>query len=171
MANEKDMIQKIKDVIKIMKDTDVAEIELKEGDQTVRISRHSQMQQFAYPPAGPMTYANAPTHIGIAQAGAAQGAAQSADSGKETRTGTTPALPPGHQVRSPMVGTMYTSPSPGAKTFVDIGQKIEAGDVLCIIEAMKMLNHIEADKSGTLAARLVENGQPVEFDQPLFVIA
>lgn len=170
MANEKDMIQKIKDVIKIMKDTDVAEIELKEGDQSVRISRHSQMQQlqqFACPPAGSMTYANPPMPTGVAQ-----GAAQSADaSPKETRAGTSPALPPGHQVRSPMVGTMYTSPTPGAKAFVDIGQKIEAGDVLCIIEAMKMLNHIEADKSGTLAARLVENGQPVEFDQPLFVIA
>lgn len=166
MANEKDMIQKIKDVIKIMKDTDVAEIELKEGDQSVRISRHSQLPAYANPPGPVMGYAAAPAPV--------PGSGSTADAthhpaNKEAKASNAP--PAGHQVRSPMVGTMYTSPSPGAKSFVDIGQKIAAGDVLCIIEAMKMLNHIEADKSGTLVARLVENGQPVEFDQPLFVIS
>jgi acetyl-CoA carboxylase biotin carboxyl carrier protein len=81
-----------------------------------------------------------------------------------------PAIPEGHHVTSPMVGTFYEAASPGAKPFVEVGQQVNAGDTLCIIEAMKMLNQIEADKSGTIKARLVENGQPVEFDQALFVI-
>jgi acetyl-CoA carboxylase biotin carboxyl carrier protein len=82
-----------------------------------------------------------------------------------------PAAPSGHQVTSPMVGTFYEAPSPGAKSFVEVGQQVNAGDTLCIIEAMKMLNQIEADKAGKVSAKLVENGQPVEFGQPLFVIS
>ena len=82
-----------------------------------------------------------------------------------------PAAPVGHNVTSPMVGTFYEAPSPGAKPFVDVGQQVKPGDTLCIIEAMKMLNQIEADKAGTIRAKLVENGQPVEFGQPLFVIS
>lgn len=157
MAN--DIIKKIKEVIQIMDDTDVAEIEIKEGDQSVRISRQSQVAA----PAAPTTVsAPAPIH--------AHAAAPAAPATDANGASAEDVIPSGHQVRSPMVGTMYVSPSPGAKPFVDVGQKVEVGDVLCIIEAMKMLNHIEADKAGTVQARLVDNGEPVEFDQPLFVV-
>lgn len=152
-----DIIKKIKDVIDILDEQkDVAEIEIKEGDQSVRISRYSQVPAAQAAPisiTAPAAAASAPTP--------AEAAAPAASD----------SMPAGHQVRSPMVGTMYTSPSPGAKPFVDVGQQVKAGDVLCIIEAMKMLNHIEADKAGTVQARLVDNGQPVEFDQPLFVVS
>lgn len=156
-----DIIKRIEALIELMNDSDVAEIEIKEGEQSVRVSRQSSVVAPIAAPA-PMQVtvpapAAAPTHTAAAADPAADSSANN--------------TPPGHQVRSPMVGTMYTSPSPGAKPFVDVGAKVEVGDVLCIIEAMKMLNHIEADKSGTVAARLVDNGEPVEFDQALFVIS
>lgn len=148
-------IRKIKKLIELLDETGVAEIEIKEGEESVRISRHGVQQ--AMP-----VYHNIPVNVpqaSAAEAPAPQAATPAAASEK-----------PKHTVNSPMVGTMYVSPSPGAAPFVTVGQKVKAGDVLCIIEAMKMLNQIESDKDGTVVARLVENGQPVEFNQPLFVI-
>jgi acetyl-CoA carboxylase biotin carboxyl carrier protein len=146
-------IRKIKKLIELLDESGVAEIEIKEGEESVRISR--QQNVIAAPVA--MT----------APAVAAPVAAPVAPAAEE------PAAEPeisGHKVTSPMVGTFYRSASPGAATFADIGQKVSEGDTICIIEAMKILNQIEADKSGTVKAILVENGQPVEFGQPLFII-
>lgn len=149
-------IRKIKKLIELLDETGVAEIEIKEGEESVRISRHGVMHSAPIYHHAPM-----PAHHAVAEtpAPASQPAAA-------------PAAPEKHQhtVNSPMVGTMYIAPSPGAAPFVTVGQKVRAGDVLCIIEAMKMLNQIESDKDGVVVARLVENGQPVEFNQPLFVI-
>ncbi|KAB7627311.1 acetyl-CoA carboxylase biotin carboxyl carrier protein [Alkalilimnicola sp. S0819] len=151
-------IRKVKRLIELLEESGVAEIEIKEGEESVRISRTSRaapapVQQYAAPaPAAPAPAAPAPA--------AAEGKA--ADSA--------PGLPAGHTMCSPMVGTFYRAPAPGSAPFVEEGQRVKAGDTLCIIEAMKMLNQIEADKDGVIAAVLVDNGQPVEFDQPLFVI-
>lgn len=149
-------IRKIKKLIELLDETGVAEIEIKEGEESVRISRHGVMpmqpQQYVVPH---VERPLAPTMTSPAAAAPAV---------------TEAAAPSGHTVKSPMVGTMYLASSPGAAPFVTVGQKVKVGDVLCIIEAMKMLNQIESDKAGTVTARLVENGQPVEFDQPLFVI-
>jgi acetyl-CoA carboxylase biotin carboxyl carrier protein len=148
-------LRKLKTLIELVESSGIAELELTEGEEHVRISRSSSvaapMQQFyaAAPQAAP-----APT--------AATSAAPTAPAA--------PAAPEGHVVKSPMVGSFYRSPSPGAKAFVDIGQSVNAGDTLCIIEAMKLLNEIESDKAGVIKAILVENGQPVEFGQPLFII-
>jgi acetyl-CoA carboxylase biotin carboxyl carrier protein len=149
-------IRKIKKLIELIESSDIAEIEIHEGEESVRLSRVSSVQQTTVVQAAPAAtppVADAPPAPSVAQEGEPE----------ET-------LPEGHVVTSPMVGTFYRAPSPGAKPFVDVGQKVEAGDTLCIIEAMKMLNQIEADKSGVIAAILVENGQPVEYGQPLFVI-
>ncbi len=150
-------IRKIKKLIELLEESGVAEIEIHEGEESVRISRYSSSA-----PAAPV----APQVVAAAPAPAAEPAApageETADSGD--------ALPPGHVVTSPMVGTFYRAPSPGAKPFVEVGDTVSEGDTLCIIEAMKMLNQIEADVSGTIKAILVENGQPVEYGQPLFVI-
>ena len=146
-------IRKIKTLIELLEGSDVTEIEICEGEESVRISRGHVQPIYAAPPM-PMPVAAAhaaPT----APAAAAPAAA---------------AEPAGHLVRSPMVGTFYRSPSPGANAFVEAGQSVKPGDVICIIEAMKMMNHIEADKAGTIGAILVEDGQPVEFDQPLVSI-
>lgn len=143
-------IRKVKKLIELLDESGVAEIEIKEGEESVRISRYS-----SNAPA-PVQYAPAPAAAPVA---AAAPAAPAAD-----------ATPSGHQVKSPMVGTFYRAPSPGAKPFAEVGQQVSAGDTLCIIEAMKMLNQIEADKSGTVTAILIENGQPVEYDQPLVII-
>jgi acetyl-CoA carboxylase biotin carboxyl carrier protein len=148
-------IRKVKKLIELLEESQVAEIEIHEGEESVRISRMPQ----AVPA---QTFVQAPPAMMAAPAAAAPAAAPVADE---------PAVPEGHTVDSPMVGTFYEAASPGAKPFVDVGQQVNAGDTLCIIEAMKMLNQIEADKSGKVTARLVENGQPVEFGQALFVIS
>jgi acetyl-CoA carboxylase biotin carboxyl carrier protein len=152
-------IRKVKKLIELLEESQVAEIEIHEGEESVRISR-----QAHYPAQAPAIYQAAPAAMPAAQAPAAPAAPAPAPAAEE------PATPEGHHVTSPMVGTFYEAPSPGAKPFVEVGQQVNAGDTLCIIEAMKMLNQIEADKSGVIKARLVDNGQPVEFGQALFVI-
>jgi len=149
-------IRKVKKLIELLEESGIDELEIHEGEESVRISRHSQQ------PAAPQYYAPPPA-AAPAPAAAAAPAAPAAEAA--------PAEPSGHLVRSPMVGTFYRSPSPAAGSFVEVGQTVKAGDVLCIVEAMKMMNHIEADKSGVVQSILAENGQPVEFDQPLFSIA
>ncbi len=147
-------LRKLKTLIELVENSGIAELELTEGEEHVRISRNvATSQQF---------YAPAPQHH-VAAAPAPQTAAAPA-------AAAAPAEPEGHVVKSPMVGSFYRAPSPGAKSFVDIGQTVNAGDTLCIIEAMKLLNEIETDKGGVVKAILVENGQPVEFGQPLFII-
>lgn len=149
-------IRKVKKLIELLEESGIAEIEIHEGEESVRISRYGQAT--AVP--APVQYAPAPV--------AAPGPATSAAPVAETKENN--GIPSGHVVNSPMVGTFYTAPSPGAKDFVKIGDSINEGETVCIIEAMKILNQIEADKSGTIKAILVENGQPVEFGQPLVVI-
>ena len=148
-------LRKLKTLIELVENSGIAELELTEGEEHVRISRASSV-------AAPVqhVYAAAP------QAAPAPAAAPAA----APATPAAPAAPEGHVVKSPMVGSFYRSPSPGSKSFVDIGQSVNAGDTLCIIEAMKLLNEIEADKAGVIKAILVENGQAVEFGQPLFII-
>ena len=144
-------IRKIKKLIEIIEATDIAELEITEGEESVRISRYSNLQApvIAAPVAAPVPA----TPMAPA-------------------SGSTPEDIPvsGHVVKSPMVGTFYRSSSPGSKSFVETGHSVKVGDTLCIIEAMKILNQIEADKSGTISQILVENAQPVEYDQPLFII-
>ena len=143
-------IRKIKKLIEVLVESGVAEIEIHEGEESVRVSRFGAvMAPGAAVPGTPQVLAVP---------------APPPDAAQE------PGIPPGHVVTSPMVGTFYRAPSPGAKTFVDVGQRVAERDVLCIIEAMKILNQIEADRAGVVKAALVENGQPVEFGQPLFVI-
>jgi acetyl-CoA carboxylase biotin carboxyl carrier protein len=150
-------IRKIKKLIDMIGESDVAEIEIHEGEESVRISRHSSIPQQA-----PAYYAPAP--MPVAPAPVVTAAAES-----EPKKGDADQLT-GHIVRSPMVGTFYRCPTPGAKMFVELGQRVEVGDTLCIIEAMKILNQIEADKAGKVTRILVENAQPVEYNQPLFII-
>ena len=146
-------IRKVKKLIELLEESGIAEIEINEGEESVRISRYGQGA-----PAAPVQYAAAP--IAAAPAPAAPAAEASAE----------PSAPSGHTVDSPMVGTFYTAPSPGANDFCKIGDSVSEGETVCIIEAMKILNQIEADKSGVIKAILVDNGQPVEFGQPLIVI-
>ncbi|MDX1837677.1 acetyl-CoA carboxylase biotin carboxyl carrier protein [Legionella taurinensis] len=151
-------IRKIKKLIELLDETGISEIEIKEGEESVRLSRHSHVVEAAQP----VRYAPQPAPVQAPAAPAAPQAQAAAESESATVNG--------HKVRSPMVGTLYTSPSPDAQPFVKVGQKVKAGDTLCIIEAMKMFNEIEADKAGTIAAILAGNGDPIEYDQPLFVI-
>jgi len=153
-------IRKVKKLIELLEESDINEIEIKEGEESVRISRSSS-QQPVYAPM-PMGYAQ-PNYAPQAPApvAAATPVAEAADAKPELS---------GHAVLSPMVGTFYRSASPGSAAFVEVGQQVNAGDPICIVEAMKMMNQIEADKSGTITAILVENGQPVEYDQPLVTI-
>ncbi|MET0066744.1 MAG: acetyl-CoA carboxylase biotin carboxyl carrier protein [Candidatus Thiodiazotropha sp.] len=148
-------IRKVKKLIELLEESDVAEIEIHEGEESVRISRATAMSM-AVPQMAPMAVAPQP-----AVAAAAAPAAGETSETEEIQ---------GHAVRSPMVGTFYRSPSPGSKPFVEEGQQVSAGDTLCIIEAMKILNQIESDKSGTVRKIMVENGQPVEYNEPLFII-
>ncbi|MCD9007388.1 acetyl-CoA carboxylase biotin carboxyl carrier protein [Luteimonas sp. XNQY3] len=156
-------LRKIKKLIDLLEESNLTEIEIKEGEESVRLSRNSA--------AAPMMYAPAP-------AAAAPRAAEPVmpmSSPVDAATGGTPKaagdeLPPGQVARSPMVGTYYASPAPDKPSFVSVGQQVKVGDTLGIIEAMKMFNPIEAETSGTVVAILCESGQPVEFDQPLFVI-
>lgn len=148
-------IRKVKKLIELLEESGIAELEIREGEETVRISRYGQQ-----PPMSPMTYMMPPA---AAPATPVAAPVISAEPAKL-------AAPAGHTVKSPMVGTFYRSASPGAKAFVDIGQSVNIGETLCIIEAMKMLNQIESDKAGKVVAILVENGLPVEYGQPLFII-
>ncbi|HEY0635928.1 MAG TPA: acetyl-CoA carboxylase biotin carboxyl carrier protein [Gammaproteobacteria bacterium] len=151
-------IRKVKKLIELLEESGIAELEIREGEETVRISRHGSGATFVN--AGPaMMQPMAAPAPAAAPAAAAPAAAPAA-----------PAQPSGHAVTSPIVGTFYRSSSPTAKSFVEVGSAVKEGDTLCIIEAMKIMNQIEADKSGTIKAILVENGQPVEFGQPLFII-
>jgi len=150
-------IRKIKKLIELVEESGIAELEISEGEESVRISRHSPA-----PAVAPVQYAAAPAPV----AAPAAAPAATAPAAEEAA----PSAPAGHQVLSPMVGTFYRSPTPEAKSFIEVGQSVNAGDTLCIVEAMKMMNQIEADKSGVVTAILVEDGQPVEFDQPLVII-
>ncbi len=151
-------IRKIKKLIELVEESGIAELEISEGEESVRISRspanvgYPMMQQAYAVPAPQPALAAAVAPVAAAPAEAAKPEVS------------------GHIVRSPMVGTFYRTPSPDAKAFVEVGQKVNAGDTLCIVEAMKMMNQIEADKSGVVKAILVESGQPVEFDEPLVII-
>lgn len=148
-------LRKLKKLIDLVQESGISELEVTEGEEKVRIAKYSpapmQMaQSYAMP---------APMPAVAAAAGGGSGDVDEED-----------ALPAGHVVKSPMVGTFYRSPSPGSGTFVEIGHTVKQGDTLCIIEAMKLLNEIEADASGVVKAILVENGQPVEYGEPLFII-
>lgn len=154
-------IRKVKKLIELLEESNIDEIEIKEGEESVRISRNSaqpMMAAYAHPPPPPAPAAPAapaPAPAPVAETGSAAPA---------------PAASRGTFITSPMVGTFYRSPSPTSPPFVEIGQKVKVGDVLCIVEAMKMMNQIEADKSGTIEAILADDGEPVEFEQPLFAI-
>jgi acetyl-CoA carboxylase biotin carboxyl carrier protein len=150
-------LRKLKTLIELVESSGIAELEISEGEERVRITRTAASSQQTYAAAPQQTMA-APVAAPVATVAVAA----------------EPAKPPvaeGHVVKSPMVGTFYRSASPGSKAFVDVGQTVNSGDTLCIIEAMKLLNEIESDKAGVITAILVENGQPVEFGQPLFVIS
>jgi acetyl-CoA carboxylase biotin carboxyl carrier protein len=151
-------LRKLKTLIELVETSGIAELEIQEGEERVRITRALSASQhagnlpastFVTAAPQPLTIPGAPTEPAAA----------------------TPAAAEGHVVKSPMVGTFYRSASPGAKPFVEIGDTVQKGDALCIIEAMKLMNEIEADTTGTIKAILAENGQPIEFGQPLFVIA
>jgi len=150
-------IRKIRKLIELIDETGVAEIEIKEGEEAVRISRNSpyvmpSMQYVQMPAAAPTPSAAQSTHE------------------KTDIKEAAPKKPSGHEVKSPMVGTFYISSSPESPSFVEVGQTVKKGDILCIVEAMKMFNQIEADISGTIVERLVENGEPVEYGETLFII-
>lgn len=152
-------LRKLKKLIDLVQESGIAELEITEGEERVRINRTNSAGQMP-------TYVSMPQQVpsgppAVANASAAPVAAAVAE---------TPAEPEGHVVKSPMVGTFYRSSAPGAKSFVEVGQTINAGETLCIIEAMKLLNEIEADQSGVVKKVLVENGQPVEYGQSLFII-
>lgn len=144
-------IRKVKKLIELLEESGIAEIEIREGEEWVRISRYGPVQGLVHP--NPLT------------APRVQETSQS-----ERRESADEVTPKGNVITAPMVGTFYLGPSPGSASFVEVGQRVKPGDVLCIIEAMKIMNQIEADKEGVVSAILVENGQPVEYGQPLFVI-
>jgi acetyl-CoA carboxylase biotin carboxyl carrier protein len=146
-------LRKLKKLIDLVQDSGIAELEISEGEERVRITRTLAGNPMQYAP--PPIYAAVPAAPEVTNGSAAA---------QET------AQPEGHIVKSPMVGTFYRAPSPGAKPFVEVGQSVNTGDTLCIIEAMKLMNEIEADQGGVIKAILVENGQPVEYGEPLFII-
>jgi acetyl-CoA carboxylase biotin carboxyl carrier protein len=148
-------IRKVKKLIELLEESNIAEIEIQEGEESVRISRNMSGAAVQYAPMPMAAPVAAPAPVAAAAAPAAEAA---------------PAAASGHAVKSPMVGTFYSCPAPGAKAFVAAGQQVKKGDTICIVEAMKMMNQIEADKDGTVGEILVEDGQPVEFDQPLVTI-
>ena len=150
-------IRKIKKLIELLEDSGVAEIEIKEGEESVRISRHNPHATVMAAPAAPAAA------VAVAAPVAAAPAAAAAELPVDP-------VAIGHQVKSPIVGSFYRASSPGSKPFCEKGQVVKEGDTLCIIEAMKMMNQIEADKSGTIKEILLNNGEPVEFGQPLFII-
>lgn len=147
-------IRKVKKLIELLEESGIDELEIKEGEESVRISRHSKTPAQQYYAPAPMP-APAPAPAAAAPVAAAAPAA---------------AVLNGTVARSPMVGTFYRKSSPSSPSFVEVGQTVKKGDTLCIVEAMKMMNHIEAETSGVIESILVEDGQPVEYDQPLFTI-
>jgi acetyl-CoA carboxylase biotin carboxyl carrier protein len=149
-------IRKVKKLIELLEESGIDELEIREGEESVRISRHSKQPTFAQP-----MYAPAPVAAPVAAAAAPAAAADAAPVAAKLN---------GHVVRSPMVGTFYRAASPTSGNFAEVGQSVKKGDILCIVEAMKMMNHIEAEASGVIESILVDNGQPVEYDQPLFTI-
>ncbi len=151
-------IRKVKKLIELLQETGIGEIEIHEGEESVRISRAGGQP---LNPSPFMHYAPVPaTATPIAQASEA----------KEATPAKPAAFANGHVVKSPMVGSVYLAPAPGEKPFVEVGQRVEVGTILCVVEAMKMFNQIESDKAGIVSARLVENGNSVEYDQALFVV-
>lgn len=154
-------IRKIKKLIELLEETGISEIEIKEGEESLRLSRHStQPPQIQH-----IEYTSPPPHQHVTARSEPPPIIEPSQDNKASA----PTIK-GHQIHSPMVGTMYTSPSPEAAPFVTIGQTVKVGDTLCIVEAMKMFNEIESDRAGTIVDILVKNGQPVEYDQVLFVI-
>ncbi len=154
-------IRKVKKLIELLEESNIDEIEIKEGEESVRISRNSNAARAAaFYPQMQMAPAPAP-----AAAAAAPAPAASTEAAADARPASN-----GHVVRSPMVGTFYRAPSPGSPAFAEVGQHVKVGDVICIVEAMKMMNQIEADKAGVIEAILVDDAEPVEFDQPLVTI-
>ncbi|MFG1496170.1 acetyl-CoA carboxylase biotin carboxyl carrier protein [Saccharospirillum sp. HFRX-1] len=152
-------IRKVKKLIELLEESGIDEIEITEGEEAIRISRSSRALQAA----APMQYAPMPAQAPAAAPAPAPAApAESSEPAKPENSG--------HAVRSPMVGTFYRAPSPTSPSFVEVGQHVNEGDTICIVEAMKMMNQIEADKSGVVEAILLENGEPVEFDQALVTI-
>ncbi len=149
-------IRKVKKLIEMLEDSSLAEIEIREGEESIRISRTSSVPMAVAP------VMTTPVSVPVNSTEAPAAAEPAVAAGEE--------LPAGETVTSPMVGTFYQAPSPGGKPFVEIGSQVQPGDTLCIIEAMKMLNEIETERAGTVRAILKENGQPVEFGEPLFVI-
>ena len=151
-------LRKLKTLIDLVETSGIAELEIQEGEERVRITRTVPQGQQS------VTFHTSPQHAGPTAVPAAVATAAPVEAAA-------PAAPEGHAVKSPMVGTFYRAATPGAKSFVDIGDTVQEGTTLCIVEAMKLMNEIEADKAGVVKAILTENGQPVEFGQPLFVIA
>ncbi|MDG1749804.1 MAG: acetyl-CoA carboxylase biotin carboxyl carrier protein [Porticoccaceae bacterium] len=149
-------IRKVKKLIELLEESNLNELEITEGDDSVRISRGVNAANYSSPIAPAIT--PQPPAQTVQQVSSAAESPIDSDAAE------------GHKVNSPMVGTFYSAPAPGSPVFVSVGQTVSSGDVLCIIEAMKMMNQIEADKSGTIGAILAEDGEPVEFDQPLFTI-
>lgn len=147
-------IRKVKKLIELLDESGVAEIEIHEGEESVRISRYSQN-------VAPAPVAAAPAPVTTIPA---------IETASATPAPSSTPVSSGHTVTSPMVGTLYRAAAPGSAPFVEVGQRVEVGTVLCIIEAMKILNQIESDKAGVVKEILVENGQPIEFDEPLFII-
>lgn len=148
-------IRKIKKLIELVEESGISELEITEGEESVRISRQSTAPQQIH-------YAAAPAPMAAPAPAAAPAAAPAVASA--------PAETTGHRVRSPMVGSFYRSPSPTSKPFIEVGQSVKVGDTLCIVEAMKMMNQIQSDKAGVVKEILVQDGEPVEFDQPLVII-
>lgn len=155
-------IRKIRKLIELLQETGIGEIEIHEGEESVRISCFG-----AQPSPQPVYYA--PAQMPQASPATMANVAPAHPVAQESAKSETTAFQ-GHTVKSPMVGTVYLSPAPGEKPFVEVGQSVRKGDTLCVIEAMKMFNQIEADKDGVVSARLIENGHPIEYDQPLFII-
>lgn len=150
-------LRKLKKLIDLVEESGIAELEVKEGEETVRITRTVQSQSMQMHYAQPMQYAATP-------------AAHQAPTPSASATATVEVASTEHQVKSPMVGTFYSAPSPDAKKFVEIGQSVNIGDTLCIIEAMKLMNEIESDRAGVVKAFLLKDGEPVEYGEPLFLI-
>ena len=148
-------IRKIRKLIELIEETGIAEIEIKEGEESLRLSRNHSIS------APSITQQH---HVPVMHAQPTPGVTPTVSAP------VVPELPTGHTVHSPMVGTVYTAPSPEAKPFVSVGQSVHVGETLCIIEAMKMFNEVEADRAGVIQAILIKNGDPVEYDAPLFII-
>ena len=161
-------IRKIKKLIELLEESGVAEIEIKEGEESVRIARQAPAGSHAHPVTAPVTHL-LPAAAHKSAAGSTRSAANPSPAADEV-LGAPVAGEGEHVVTAPMVGTYYNAPAPGAKPFVEIGDQIQAGQVLCVIEAMKMMNQIESEIAGRVRAILINNGEPVEFGQPLFIV-